>query len=317
MTVRFEAPMRPLCWLVLPLVLLPVGCGPVLTKPQVSAVSDFETATKKYSPLPGSVLRAYEEVHSADTLFTASSAEGKDAKLSLAVVRRSLETGDELREKAAQLDKAVGVLTTYAEALAQLVADDQMKALDAHAEDLGKALDGSIAEYNKLPHGPGDLNPFGAAAAAAVRGIGGILVREKQAKYLRRFVTDADPMVQKLARDLAGLMQELGGEGPDGVCFSAERAKLEANFLAYFSLRPGFMNHGDVEAFAGWMARAKAGSELAKVVDASSTRLGKAHTALLAAVQPDGSPKGQLEELRSLSEQVKAAQALQKKVGSD
>ncbi len=316
MTVRFEAPMRPLCWLLLPLALFWVGCGPVLTKPQVSAVSAFGTATKKYSPLPGSVLRAYEEVHSADTLFTAACAEGRDAKLSLAVVQRSLETGDELREKAAQLDQAVGVLTTYAEALAQLVSDDQLKALDTHAEDLGKALDGSIAEYNKLSHGAGNLNPFGAAAAAAVRGIGGILVRAKQAKYLQRFVEDADPMVQKLAKDLAGLMQELGGEGPDGVCFSAERFKLEANFLSYFSLRPGLMNHGDVEAFAGWMAKAKAGRELAEAVHASTVRLGKAHTALVAAVKPDGSPQGPLDELRSLSEQIKAAQALQKKVGS-
>ena len=309
--------MKTLRCLVLPWVLFGVGCGPVLTKPQMTAVSDFETATKKYSTLPGSVLRAYEAVHSADTLFTAASAEGKDAKLSLAVVRRSLETGDELRRQATQLDRAVGVLTTYSEALAQLVSDDQLKALDTHAEDLGKALDGSIAEYNKLPHSTGNLDPFGAAAAAAVRGIGGILVRAKQAKYLRRFVEDADPMVQKLAEELAGLMNELGGEGPEGVCFSAERAELEANFLSYFSLRPGFMNHGDVEAFAGWMARAGAGRELAKSVEASTTRLGKAHKALVAAVQPGNSPEGQLAELRSLSEQVKAAQALQKKVGSD
>ncbi len=315
MTVPCEHTLRPSCRLVLPLVLLAGGCGPVLTKPQVTAVAAFGSATKKYAPLPGSVLRAYEEVHSADTLFTASSAEGKDAKLSLAVVQRSLETGAALREKAEQLDKAVGVLPIYSEALAQLAADDQLKALDTHAGDLGKALDGSIAEYNKLPHGGGNLNPFGAAAAAAVRGIGGILVRAKQAQYLQRFVEDADPMVQRLAKDLAELMQELGGEGPDCVCFSAERSKLEANFLSYFSLRPGFMDHGDVEAFAGWMARAKAGRELAQVVDASSTKLGKAHTALVAAVKPDGSPKGQLEELRSLSEQIKAAQALQKKVG--
>ena len=104
--------MKTLRCLVLPWVLFGVGCGPVLTKPQVTAVSDFETATKKYSTLPGSVLRAYEAVHSADTLFTAASAEGKDAKLSLAVVRRSLETGDELRRQATQLDRAVGVLTT-------------------------------------------------------------------------------------------------------------------------------------------------------------------------------------------------------------
>ena len=302
---------------VLPFALFCVGCGPVLTKPQVTAVSAFGTAAKKYSALPGSVLRAYEAVHSADTLFTASTAEGKDAKLSLAVVRRSLETSDELGKKAAQLDKAVGVLATYSEALGQLVSDDQLKALDSDAEDLGKALDGSIAEYNKLTHATDSINPFGAAAAAAVRGLGGILVRVKQAKYLQRFVQDADPMVQQLAKDLAGLMQELGSEGAGCVCFSAEKSKLEANFLAYFSLRSGFMNHGDVEAFASWMAKADAGKKLAAMVDASTARLGKAHTALVAAVKPDGSPNGRLEELRSLTDQIKAAQSLRKKLESD
>jgi len=312
-----EDPMKPINCLVLPLALLWVGCGPILTKPQVTAVSDFETATKKYSALPGSVLRAYEEVHSADTLFTASSAETKDAKMSLAVVKRSLLTSDELRKKATQLDKAVGVLTTYSEALTQLVSDDQLKALDSDAEDLGKALDGIIAEYNNLTHSTENIHSFGTAAAAAVRGISGIWVREKQAKYLQRFVEDADPMVQQLAKDLAELMQELGSEGPDCVCFSAEKLKLEANFISYFSFRPGFMNHGDVEAFATWMAKANAGRELAVAVDASTTKLGKAHTALVAAVKPDGSLKGHLEELRSLSEQIKAAQSLQKKVGSD
>jgi hypothetical protein len=309
--------MKSTCCLVLPLALLSVGCGPILTKPQVTAVSDFGTAAKNYSALPGSVLRAYEEVHSADTLFTASTAEGKDAVMSLAVVKRSLATGDELGGKAAQLDKAVSVLTTYSEALTQLVSDDQLKALDSNADDLGKALDGSIAEYNKLPHVTQTIHPFGAATAAAVRGLGGIGIRVKQAKYLQRFVEEADPMVQKLAKDLAGLMQELGSEETGCVCFSAEKVKLEANFISYFSLRPGFMNHGDIEAFASWMAKAEAGKKLATMVDASTTRLGKAHTALVAAIKPDGSPKGRLEELRSLSEQIKAAQALQKKLESN
>jgi hypothetical protein len=77
------------------------------------------------------------------------------------------------------------------------------------------------------------------------------------------------------------------------------------------------MNHGDVEAFASWMAKADAGKKLAGMVDASTTRLGKAHTALVAAVKPDGSPKGRLEELRNLSDQIKAAQSLQKKLESD
>jgi len=289
----------------------------MLTKPQVTAVLDFRTATKKYSALPGSVLRAYEEIHSADTLFTASTAEGKDAKLSLAVVKRSLATSDELGKKAAQVDKAVDVLVTYSMALGQLASDDQLEALDSDAGDLGKALDGSIAEYNKLTHATESINPFGAAAATAVRSLGGILVRVKQAEYLQRFVQGADPMVQKLAKDLAGLMQELGSEGPGCACFSAEKLKLEANFLSYFSLRPGFMNHGDVEAFASWMAKADARKKLAAMVEASSTRLGKAHTALAAAVKPDGSLKGRLEELRSLSEQIKAAQSLQKKLESD
>ena len=309
--------MKPIYCSALSLALVCVGCGPILTKPQVTAVSEFGTAAKNYSALPGSVLRAYEEVHSADTLFTASTAEGKDAVMSLAVVKRSLATSDELGRKAAQLDKAVSLLTTYSEALTQLVSDDQLKALDSDADDLGKALDGSIAEYNKLPHATQTINPFGAATAAAVRGLGGIGIRVKQAKYLQRFVEEADPMVQKLAKDLAALMQELGSEGTGCVCFSAEKVKLEANFISYFSLRPGFMNHGDVEAFASWMAKAEAGKKLATMVDASTTRLGKAHTALVAAVKPDGSLKGRLEELRSLSEQIKAAQTLQKKLESN
>jgi hypothetical protein len=309
--------MKPIYCSALSLALVCVGCGPVLTKPQATAVSEFGTAAKNYSALPGSVLRAYEEVHSADTLFTASTAEGKDAVMSLAVVKRSLATSEELSKKTAQLDKAVGVLTTYSETLAQLVSEDQLTALDSDADDLGKALDGGIAEYNKLSHATQTINPFGAATAAAVRGLGGIGIRVKQAKYLQRFVEEADPMVQILAKDLASLMQELGSEGSGCVCFSAEKAKLEANFISYFSLRPGFMSHGDVEAFASWMTRADAGKKLAMMVDASSTKLGKAHTALVAAVKPDGSLKGRLEELRSLSEQIKAAQTLQKKLTSN
>jgi hypothetical protein len=314
MALRSGDPMRPLRGLVLLLGLLSAGCGPVLTRPQTAAVADFGTASKACSGLPGSVLRAYEDVHTADSLFTASTAETRDARLGLEAVKRSLRTSDALKKKAEQLDKAAGFLAAYSEALTRLASDDQLKTLDADAGDLGKALDGAVAEYNKLPRVTEPLQPFGAAAAAAVRGVGGILVRVKQARYLRRFVEDADPAVQKLAGDLTGLMRELGSEQAEGVSFSAEAAKLETNFLAYFSLRPGFLDHGDVEAFAAAMAKAQAGRELAVAVAASTVKLAKAHQALVAAVRPEASRQERLEELRSLVDQIKAAQSLQKKL---
>jgi hypothetical protein len=310
---------------VAPLVLI-LGCGAPLTKPQVAAVASFRDSTHDYSPLPGSVVRAYEQVRTENAILDLATGKVELAALDPEGQRRVIDGSRNrlkrvvagratLDSQADQVDRALCLLDQYSAGLKALTSEDLLSDLDANADDLGKALDKGITDYNALPNVKTKLPTFGSMAAAGVRGLGGIYIRARQAKYLRGFVAAAEPMVQTLTRDVTDLLQDFSApEAAGKPSFSAEATRMDVTYNTYFSQRNGQLAPSEWLAFISVIQKAEAGEDLTRSVIKATAKIGKAHSALVKAVQEDTTLKGRLAELEILSDQIKAASALKKKL---
>ncbi|WP_298436167.1 hypothetical protein [Geobacter sp.] len=178
------------------------GCGAVLTSSQVKEVATFAGAAKDYGTFPGAVIRAHADLRAEQKILEATTFASGDA--ALRQVEAAVDIRRELEQRATAADSALGVLNDYAALLVQLTADTYTNDLQGSAESLGRSVDKGIASYNKL-RGT-NLESFGALAAAGVRGAGGVYIRHKQARALKRAVMGADPVVEAMISEVEKLL---------------------------------------------------------------------------------------------------------------
>lgn len=186
------------------------GCA-VLTPSQRSEVEKFGKAAAAYSAFPSEVMTAHAELHANVKLANASTAlSGENA------VRLLDEAGrfkGAVQKKAQRAKTACSVLKRYGELLTALTADAHAPQLQASAEDIGGALDDALAQYNKTTDSSVSL--FGKAAAAAVRGAGGLYIKRRQSIALRQAVRDGKPAVAEMARAISDLLDQYYADDPD------------------------------------------------------------------------------------------------------
>ena len=178
------------------------GCSAVLTSSQVKEVATFAEAAKEYTTFPGAVIRAHAELREEQKILEATTFTSGDA--ALRQVEAAVDIRREWEQRADAADTALAVLNDYAGLLVKLTADTYTNDLQGSAESLGRSVDKGIASYNKL-RGT-NLESFGALAAAGVRGAGGVYIRHKQARALKRAVTEADPVVEAMIAEVEKLL---------------------------------------------------------------------------------------------------------------
>jgi hypothetical protein len=295
------------------------ACSAILTKPQVDAVHDFAEVATKYPRLPASVIRAYENVHASRTVLRASAALSTDASASLEQLHGSLEMHRKVSAAAGELDAALDVLDRYATALGTLSSDQPLDDLDGAAEALGKGIDTGVAMFNSVSHDKSTPLPaFGGAAAAVVRAAGGVLVRHRQAAYLRRFIVQADPTIQLLVGRISVALKEYfdpSQPAPSQGLLPAEKESLDRAFITYCSFEKTPLNASDVGVFYRALQAEDVAEELVTSTLRATEKLGSAHKELVASTSPQASVDTLLAEVKALAKEVQAGAKAKGAVG--
>ena len=144
--------------------------------------------------------------------------------------------------------------------------------------------------------------------ATAIRGAGGMAIRRKQAELLKRCVAEGDPLFQKLAQEVGGLMEILAT--PEAGALDAELAALKTLFINLPD--PGQAGIPLERARLAWESFEvrKRGMELSKSAASAASRLARAHSALRENLNQRRDPAQLFEEIESLRSEISAARRI-------
>ncbi|MCP4992015.1 MAG: hypothetical protein GY928_39975 [Colwellia sp.] len=285
------------------------GCA-VLTESQVDAVGDFAKAAENYSQLPGSVINAHADAMLTENIYTTASL--IDKANAPDKIDNDLDTYLKIKKKAAEADAALSVIHTYVKLLKKLTSNDFTDKLQEEATDLATEMDGAINQYNSLTGS--DVESFGSSVALIVRAGGGIIIRRKQTKALKKAVDGAEKSIGKMSKAVTDLMDSyINKLGP-----------LAAKGLAdqYGHLIQGDNSNNsvkDLQNISQLLIKAKSIKPLAEKTKKAMLTFKGAHTKLHAKLQKRQTLKGQtlkemIDEIRVLYGEVKSAQQLKKEI---
>ena len=281
------------------------GCA-VLTQSQIDEVNRFAAATKQYDALPGEPIRQYGSltrlnklVELADKTMTSP----EDAASGWEEVNKALSVDRDFTTLALEADLTLGVLTQYSDGLQALISQDSLDALDKSAAAFGSSFDKAVSQYNaevRRIQGGTDLKPVGGAVAGAVRAAGGVFIRSKQAAYLKRFLTEAAPIIEATTTATATLMDHMRSRLDD-----IQRQRLETNFKV-LSVRRRTLAPETVILFGDTLARINAAQELCDKTKSAAGAYNAAHVKLVSMVDSRHDLKSEVEEITVLVDQIKA-----------
>lgn len=293
------------------------GCA-VLTPSQVDAVGDFAKAADTYSQLPGSVINTHADTMLAENIYATASL--KDFTPAPEKISKAVDNYLELQKVAANADAALNVIGTYVKLLKSLTANDFNEKLQEEAAALGPEIDGAVKQYNELTGE--NIDSFGSAVATIVRAGGGIIIRYKQAKALKKAVYGAELGIDKMSKSVVDLMNSYicvvdikGKCDPDGPGLGqlAEEGLTEGYL---YLLKSGKSNNSvkDLQDITQLLIKAKSIKPLAEKTKKAMLTFRTAHNKLYNKLQERRTLKGTIDEIKVLSSEVRSAQKLMKEI---
>lgn len=282
-----------------------VGCVGVLTKTQLAEIKKFSAASNAYSEYPGAIIKAHSDLSFNNQLTHASNAD--DGNQAFRAIQKGFEKRDSYLKKSARADKACKILHSYSEILDKLSSDRYTEATQASLENFGSAMDNSIKEYNSITNS--SLSLFGGIVAASLRGISSMYIKTKQQEAIKEAVTKADPMIEKIAKSIDGVLGLYAGPN------SLEILKSERDDLQTWYEESGYKQP---LATTQWVANEIESIDSAiLLVDKSrkaAFKLRKAHATLLTKIEKKVDLKDSISIIEDLIDDVQAAKDLKDKV---
>jgi len=306
--------------------LLYTSCS-TLTKSQLAEINTYGQLTEKYAGYPGKFVLSINSVRMKQELLSANSqlsAGDHFDKIKEAYDHK--KANDKLGPKA---DLSFKIINKYAQALILLSSDQHQKTVDTAVNNFGTSLDGLIEKYNTinssdpLPKGIGatvsELLMFGAKQ----------YVKSQQAKKIKIFVNDADPMITKLTNNI--LVQLDGGlKASGGATFTFTnligrlRNDLRGNYIDFLGDRITTINKStkpgkqEVTAYINYTPATldddKECVQLLSDLDhldvmlaelkAATVNIAKAHKKLLTEINSPRSLKENAEEIQMLGDNI-------------
>lgn len=186
-------------------VVLSISACATLSKEQIKSVEKFSNACDSFNRYPSLLFTEIAQIRFERGLFYAASLNDPANKIAeLNSISKAFDTDMKLATK---YDASLKILKSYSHALKVLTADGRWKSRGVEFRSLGRALDSLIIETNKLNIFQETLPVGIAKSAAKIVAYGAeTLVKNKQQKLTRSFVSQADTLVQALVE---GLVQTL------------------------------------------------------------------------------------------------------------
>jgi hypothetical protein len=313
-------------WFICGVLLSFPGCA-VLTESQLNEANRFAKVTEGFSALPGAVIDHQASLEKNIRLLEMSNQilpghhEGKDEKGIKEARAQAVEEVSTRYLKAqefyalfkkdqAKLEHSLQFLNIYTKGLKALIATENIEELDKQAESLGKNLDKAINQLKtlgiKTKEGT-DLGIVGSATAAAVRGIGGLVLSYHQARYVKEFTTAYHPHIEAADQSVTNIMKALASQK------EANEKKIESflqtQFVTYHHLDSSTVLATDQQTQLNDTIATSA-----QAVITASNALVKAHNSLLDELKTRHTLKTTIETITVLAGHVDAALTLKQKL---
>lgn len=297
--------MRRIIPLIVIILFVVTGCA-VLTPSQVVEVEKFAKATAAYSTMPNGVMNAHAELRSDVKIANASGSLTGEAAWTLLTQAKDFEK--KLAPLSKRAEKACIVLKNYGNLLSVLAGDEHITKLQASAEQLGSSLDSAVSKYNEISGKK--IGLFGSAAAAIVRGAGGLYIKREQTKALKEAVKSAEPAVKDMVIAISDLLNMYTDSENDLKLISSEKNDLinwykAKGFKGPLSTSRTVMDDINKADFA---------MELAKQSIAAIEKLGSAHTVLVEKLKSKMTLADAIENVQVFVDEVESAKELYDKL---
>lgn len=290
------------------------GCA-VLTKSQVQEVKAFARAAENYGTLPGQPIRVYASVDRIDRVLMVSArnfSEPDAREKGWEELQRANASSAAFEAIAGETDRALDILNTYAELLITLTSDQFTDSLEAGAKALGQSLDQAINRYNegvRQPKGASSLGLIGGTVAAVVRGGVGVGIRHRQARYLKAYVTAAQPVMGGLTADVQTLMTN-----EVRTAVNELESRLKADFKTAAGRRQT-LALDTLVSVADAQEQIRRARELCRSAAAAAGKFSTAHAKLVQDISNRKTLESHLAEIEALADEIKQAKKLQSEPG--
>lgn len=285
------------------------GCS-VLTPSQVKEANRFALATQNYKVLPGAVTEAHIELRKQERIMTAAGFLPGD--MAIRQIESSLKGERDQTALAQKANRALSILNNYSQLLVVLSSDKFTASLQEEAEDLGSQLDKGVKLYNES-YG-GELSGIGGILAGGIRGIGGIFIKSKQSKALKKAISDADPIIEKLTVDVNDYLSlYITSASKPGYILETEQSIkriIKKDLNGTISNSPLFSAIQAAEAFQ----LSYDAQQLAIQAKSSIEKLRRAHADLKKGLKKKKKLDRAIESVRVFADEVKAAVDLKKQL---
>jgi len=283
------------------------GCA-VLTKDQVQAVNDFAKAGKQYTDLPSAVIETHAEIMYLDNIYETAATDLASVDSVPGQLDKAIKTKKTFLAEAKKTEKTLKVIDVYISLLTKLTSDVFSEKLAKEAIELSKELDSAIEAYNEIVDSDqAKLSGWGNYVAAGIRGAGGIFIKIQQTKSLKSAVDHADPEITKMSMLITKFMATYSDQlGPTAV------EGLTATYMTLITTDISKNTVEGLENFALSREKAKSIKTLSEKSSKAIKSFQEAHSKLHENIQKKRSIKGSISEIKSLSDEIKAAKKLMK-----
>lgn len=184
-------------------VLFSLNCA-VLTKSQLSSIHNFAELSQSYSEIPADILDGYREIRKENDLMKITNRifdDEADADSAWSALMRSQKMNKRLVSESGQLRATLNILTHYSELLLLLSSDKFVDEFATHTKSLSQTLQNDIAEYNQKYQK--NIVEMSRILGDMVMQLGGLCIRRKQTKLLKRYIFETDTIIADLTTDIA------------------------------------------------------------------------------------------------------------------
>lgn len=198
------------------------------SKEQIQSIESFTTACDSFNRYPSLFFAEIAKIRIERGSFYAASLSNPENKINeLNSIYEAFEKDTKL---SSQCDFSLKILKSYSYALKVLTGDGRWKSRGVEFRSLGRAIDSLVVQANRLKIFENELPVGVAKSAAKIVAYGAeTMLKRKQYKLTKAFVSEADTLVQSL---VSGLIQTL--RSPQLIALiENEREGLPLNYKSY------------------------------------------------------------------------------------
>ena len=177
-----------------------------LTKTQIETVNQFGQTTKNFSAFPSKIMTGLADIRTLRGVYAANSIGTPEFHLKELDNTYNLKVSD--YQQSQRVDITFQIIDQYAQSLILLSADKYVTDIKAQALITGPALDSLIALYNRFDKNSKIKVGIGDAVSQLIILGGKQYIRHKQAKEIKKFVSQADPLISVMTTNLLEFLEK-------------------------------------------------------------------------------------------------------------